>query len=391
MIAQSQKHLSHKSQIDLGSFYTPKHLVDISFNIIKQNVENVSDYSLVDTSCGYGSFLQTKDYKRVIGADIDEQAISEARKENKNAELTVSNSLKNISRGSLGLDEKDKLIIIGNPPYNDTTSIIRQNVKDKSVINEIDMDIKTRDLGMSFLLSYNKLKADYVCVLHPLSYLIKKSNFALLNKFTKNYKLADGLVISSHEFSDTSRSMAFPILIAFYKRDKNGMDYEYIKNYRFQVKDDGTFRLSDFDTIANYVQKYPNKKYLTKNDKPVAKFYTLRDINALRRSRTFIENDMSNTVYVNMDQLPYYCYIDIFKQYCDRMPYFIGNCDVIIDNDEFLKVRECFIYQSLRTNPVLRKSSLRFREVPDAKLKIEMYFKTLLTNKLGEKYATNFN
>jgi hypothetical protein len=105
----------------------------------------------------------------------------------------------------LGIKEQDKLIVIGNPPYNDATSIIRQNIKDKTAIDEIDSDVKTRDFGMSFSLSYNKLKADYDCVLHPLSYLIKKSNFA------KNYRLADSLIVSSHEFSDTSRSMAFPI------------------------------------------------------------------------------------------------------------------------------------------------------------------------------------
>jgi hypothetical protein len=391
MAKVNQKHLSHKSQIDLGSFYTPKHLIEITFDIIKNNIENISEYLLADTSCGYGSFLQASGFRRIIGADIDKQAISEAKKETKNVDFFTINSLKNINRKNFGLGNEEKLLIVGNPPYNDTTSIIRQNIKDKSATDEIDADIKTRDLGMSFLLSYNKLKADYICVLHPLSYLIKKSNFALLKNFAKNYKLTDSLIVSSHEFSDTSRSMAFPILIAFYKRDKNGMDYDYIKNYGFEVKGDGIFRLSDFDTIANYVQKYPNGKYITGNDKPVAKFYTLRDINALRRSRTFIENDMTNTVYVKMEQFPYYCYIDIFKRYCDKMPYFIGNCDVIIDNKEFLKVRECFIYQSLNTNPILKKSHLKFREVPDAKLKIETYFKTLLTNKLGEKYAANFN
>jgi len=54
--------------------------------------------------------------------------------------------------------------------------------------------------------------------------------------------------------------MAFPILIALYKRDEIGMSYDYIQNYQFKVKDDGVFRLKDFDTIVNYVQKYPNKK-----------------------------------------------------------------------------------------------------------------------------------
>ncbi|MDR2524554.1 MAG: SAM-dependent methyltransferase [Candidatus Nomurabacteria bacterium] len=390
MVKEGQRHLSHKSQIDLGSFYTPKHLVDITLDILKRNINNYNDFTLIDTSCGYGSFLRANDFVKVIGADIDKKAINKAREQTKGVRFVTTNSLKNISRDIFGIREKEKLIIAGNPPYNDTTSIIRQNIKDKTAMDEIDGDVRTRDFGMSFLLSYDKLKADYICVLHPLSYLIKKSNFALLKNFAKNYRLVDGLIISSHEFSDTSRSMAFPILIAFYRRDKQGMDYKYIKNHEFNVKDDGTFRLSDFDTIANYVQKYPNKKFLNDNDKPVARFWTLRDINALRRNRTFIENDTYNTVYILTEKLPYYCYIDVFKQYIDKMPYFIGNCDVIIDHDEFLKIRECFIYQSVQTNPVL-KNKLRFREVPDAQAKIEKYFKALLANKLGEKYAANFN
>ena len=387
----NQKHLNHIDAINLGSYYTPEVIVDLTYSILQKNIKNIKDFSIIDSSCGYGSFLVRNNIaRRLIGADIDQKAISEAKKIIGEVDFICQNSLLNVSRPSLTIKNDEKIITIGNPPYNDTTSIIRNSIKDTSIQDKIDADIKTRDLGMSFLLSYDKLKADYVCVLHPLSYLIKKANFALLSKFAKNYKLIDGIIISSHEFSDTSRGMAFPILIALYKRDEVGMGYDYIQNYQFKVKDDGVFRLKDFDTIANYVQKYPNKKFLNKNDRPVAKFWTLRDINALKRNRTFINEDTYNTVYVLMEKLPYYCYIDIFKQYTDRMPYFIGNCDVIIDNEKFGKIKECFIAQSVHTNPVL-KNKFKFREIPDAKLKIDNYFKELLESKFGKRYATNFN
>ena len=388
---RSQKHLNHIEAINLGSYYTPGTIVDLAYSILKKNIKDIKDFSILDSSCGYGSFLARNNIaKRLIGADIDQKAISEAKKIISGADFICQNSLLNVSRPSLTIKDDEKIITIGNPTYNDTTSIIRNSIKDTSIQDKIDTDIKTRDLGMSFLLSYDKLKADYVCVLHPLSYLIKKANFVLLSKFAKNYKLIDGIIISSHEFSDTSRGMAFPILIALYKRGSQGMNYDYIQNYQFKVKDDGIFRLKDFDTIVNYVQKYPNKKFLNKNDKPVAKFWTLRDINALKRNRTFIDEDTYNTVYVLMEKLPYYCYIDIFKQYTDKMPYFIGNCDVIIDNEKFGKIKECFIAQSVHTNPVL-KNKFRFREIPDAKLKIDNYFRELLEGKFGKKYASNFN
>lgn len=387
----SQKHLNHVDAINLGSYYTPEVIIDLAYSVLQKNIKNIKDFSIIDSSCGYGSFLTKNNIaKRLIGADIDQKAISEAKKIISGVDFICQNSLLNVNRSSLTIKSNEKIITIGNPPYNDTTSIIRNSIKDTSIQEKIDADIKTRDLGMSFLLSYNKLKADYVCVLHPLSYLIKKANFALLSKFAKNYKLIDGIIISSHEFSDTSRGMAFPILIALYKRDEQGMDYDYIQNYQFKIKDDGVFRLKDFDTIVNYVQKYPNKKFLNKNDKPVAKFWTLRDINALKRNRTFIDNDTYNTVYILLEKLPYYCYIDIFKQYTDKMPYFIGNCDVIIDNEKFKKIKQCFVYQSIHTNPVL-KNKLRFREIPDAKLKIDIYFKELIESKFGKKYAANFN
>ena len=387
----NQKHLNKIDAINLGSYYTPEIVVDLAYSILQKNVSNIKDFTILDSSCGYGSFLvKDKIAKRLIGSDIDEKAIVEANKRVKGAEFICQNSLLNVNRENLAIKNDEKIIVIGNPPYNDTTSIIRNSIKDISVQNKIDSDIKTRDLGMSFLLSYNKLEAEYVCVLHPLSYLIKKANFSLLSKFSKNYKLIDGIIISSHEFSDTSRGMAFPILIALYKRDQMGMTYNYIQNYQFKVKDDGFFCLGDFDTIANYVQKYPNKKYLDKNNKPVAKFWTLRDINALKRNRTFIDNDTYNTVYVLMEKLPYYCYIDVFKQYADRMPYFIGNCDVIIDNDKFNEIKECFISLSVHTNLIL-KNKFKFREIPDAKIKINNYFKELLGTRLGQKYANDFN
>lgn len=388
---RNQKHLSRIDTVNLGSYYTPEVVVDLSYSILQKNIENIRDFTVLDSSCGYGSFLTKNSIaKRLIGSDIDQKAISEAKKTIKSADFVCQNSLSGVCRENLKIKNEDKLIVIGNPPYNDTTSIIRSSIKDTSAQDKIDHDIKTRDLGMSFLLSYNKLQADYICVLHPLSYLIKKANFTLLSKFTENYKLIDGTIISSHEFSDTSRGMAFPILIALYKRDKNGMNYNYIQNYQFKVKEDGFFRLNDFDTIVNYIQKYPNKKFLNKNDKPVAKFWTLRDINALKRNRTFIDSDTYNTVYVPMEKLPYYCYIDVFKQYANRMPYFIGNCDVIIDNKKFNEIRECFIDQSVHTNPIL-KDKFKFRKIPDAKTKIENYFRELLGNKLGKKYAKNFN
>ena len=209
-----QKHLNHIDTVNLGSYYTPETIVDLAYLILQKNIKDIKDFTILDSSCGYGSFLVKKNIaKRLVGADIDQDAIFEAKKTNNTIDYICQNSLLNVCRKNLTIENDEKLIVIGNPPYNDTMSIIRNSIKDGSLQDKTDFDIKTRDLGMSFLLSYNKLRADYVCVLHPLSYLIKKANFSLLSKFSRNYKLIDGMIISSHEFSSTSRGMAFPILV----------------------------------------------------------------------------------------------------------------------------------------------------------------------------------
>jgi hypothetical protein len=383
----SQRHLSHKEQVDLGSFYTPEKIVNLTYSILEKNVPKLKDATILDSSCGYGSFLKKNASKKMVGADIDVLALRAAEAASADVSFYETNSLKDVSRTKYRIDDKETLVAIGNPPYNDTTSIIRQDIKDKSVQNEIDPDIKTRDLGMSFMLSYDKLQADYVCILHPLSYLIKKANFTLLGKFARNYKLIDSMIISSHEFSDTSRGMAFPILIGLYKREKGGMSYDFIRNYHFATKERTEFCMSDFDTIANYISKYPNKQYISDTNKPVAKFYTMRDINALKRSRTFIDNDMTNTVYVVLDKLPYYCYVDVFKKYADKLPYYLGNCDIMIDKEEFEKIKECFVAESVHNNPIL-KNRFKIREIPQATLKIEEYFDKLLGEHI---HATNYS
>ena len=150
----NQKHLNHINTVNLGSYYTPEIIVDLAYSILQKNITNIKYFTILDSSCGYGSFLTKKNIvKRLVGADIDEKAVSEAKKRINDIYFTCQNSLVNVCRKNLAIENDEKLIVIGNPPYNDTTSIIRNSIKDVSVQDKIDSDIKTRDLGMSFLLS----------------------------------------------------------------------------------------------------------------------------------------------------------------------------------------------------------------------------------------------
>ena len=53
----AQRHLTKKEAINLGSFYTPKRLVDIAYSLLDK-ANAITKYSIfLDTSCGYGDFF----------------------------------------------------------------------------------------------------------------------------------------------------------------------------------------------------------------------------------------------------------------------------------------------------------------------------------------------
>jgi len=378
IVAKDQFHLTHKEKINLGAFYTPKNYVYIVWDKIKKFLDN--QVIVLDSSCGYGNFFSVENINvRIIGNDIDRIAYNITKNSFSNVEVFNKNALKNVSREMFNI-KNEKLIIIGNPPYNDTTSIIRNGIKTDNI--NIDSDIKTRDYGISFLLSYAKLDADIICVLHPLSYLIKKANFNLLKQFSNKYKLIDATIIDSKTFTETSKGISFPIVIALYQKDKNGMDYDYIQNFEFKTIDNKKFKLNQFDYISNYIRKYPIKNRLPQGDDIL--FWTMRDINALKRNRTFVQNFGYNTIILDKSRLDYYVYVDVFKQYSKVIPYYFGNLDVIIDNKLFLKYKRYFIQDALNRWDFLKNYYKKENfDIQLVRGKIVEYFKELL----GEHYV----
>jgi len=326
-------------------------------------------------------FLITKLVVKKKANDIDPIAVKKAKENFPEIDIYNKNALFEVKREMFNISDDNELIIIGNPPYNDITSIIRNNIKKNNI--EIDYDIKTRDYGMSFLLSYAKLNSDIICVLHPLSYLIKKSNFNLLKNFTNHYKLIDGIIIDSATFKETSKGISFPIIISLYKKERQGMDYDYIFNFKFKTIDNKTFSLKDFDFISNYINKYPLKNI--KPDRDDILFWTMRDINALKRNKTFVREFSYNAIIIDKNKLDYYIYVDVFKQFSHLIPYYFGNLDVFIDNEKFKKYKDYFIYECLTRNSFL-KEHVKYNgniSLQEAKDFIINYFKFLT----GEHYS----
>ena len=385
----SQAHLAYESRVNLGSYYTPTAIVDTAWEMIAPYVN--SQTTIIDSACGYGDFLKDSGQAITIGCDIDKTAINVAKKKSNKVQFFQTNALCDVSREKFGIPQQSDLIVVGNPPYNDKTSLIRHNIKD--VDFDIDEDIACRDLGISFLRSYNKLEADIICVLHPLSYLIKPTNFRLLKEFTSNYRLIDGLLISSSEFPESAKHTSFPIVLALYQRDTQGMVYSFIRAFRFRVEGKSGFCLGDFDYINNYIDKYPKKKrpisdyslfssaegdvQHSENEDPLF-FWTMRDINALKRNRTFVESYSANTIVIDKRKLDYYAYIDVFKRNLHRLPFYFGNCDVLIDDDLFRQYKSAFISDTVRHHLFLKKHfQIKPIEEQRVESELDMYFKLL--------------
>lgn len=348
-------HLTYRDKTNLGSFYTPLSIVRRVYEMLRRHVDDAE--VILETSCGYGAFFAVPTLQplaRLIGADFDSAALAVAQRNCPSATFIETNALSQISRLKYGVTESERLVVVGNPPYNDVTSHVKNEVKAMPCV--IDENIRTRDLGLSFLLSFAKLEPAYIAVLHPLSYLIKETNFKILHPLMRNYSLRDALVFNSQVFSETSKSNGFPIVIALYARDPRGTTYADIQHRRFPTMEGASFALSDFDYVCRYITKYPSR-FLSPRSPESYRFYTMRDINALKRSRTFIREDTANTILINPERLPYYCYVDAFKDFADQLPYYFGNLDVIFDHPEFLKIKDDFFILSAAKHPDIFPSS----------------------------------
>ena len=332
MVCQSvNAHLNREEIIKSGSIYTGPALVDLVYGQVAQYIDD--NTVIGDLGSGYGAFIEKfKDKgKSCFGTEYDDRSYELLKNEYPGIRFFHENSLIDVNREKYGLTQDDKLIIVGNPPYNDTSSIYKKGEKGKIVCDE---DLASRDFGITFLKAYNKLCADYVCVLHPLAYLIKKQNFNSLGRFKCNYKLISATIFSSKEFESIKKTNSdFPVAAALYKRDRRGMSYQYIRDFGFHIyKSNSVFLLSSILTIDGIVGKYPTphkkrcdtdyadlfwKDPESDDQTPRLQFYTLRDMNALLRNAGFVEGIIPNGIDVTLENLFQYSWLYFLKNNFD--------------------------------------------------------------------------
>jgi len=347
------KHLPKHKRIQLGSYYTPEKLVKRVYNFIQPYLlDKQKNVVIFDSAGGCGAFLvniNSHDYRI---ADCDSQGCEFLKQRFDKNKVFHTNSLSGVNREKYLIPSTSFLIMVGNPPYNDTTSEFKKGEKGKNICDE---DLFDRDLGVSFLKSYHKLKADVICILHPLSYLIKKANFKRLRDFKDNYKLIKGEIFSSELFSGTG-SVKFPILVALYEKEAEGMTFNYIRDFNFDVLDkERKFILSNYITTDGYINKYPPRKYDIKKSPLGLYYYSFRDFNSLKKNTSFIAKQHPNGIVITLENFYKYSYLYTLKNlFKPKDAWLYGNLSPLLDED-LEKNKELYISYTLKTNRVFKE------------------------------------
>jgi len=344
------KHLKKEKKIQLGSYYTPDKLVKVVHEFIKPYLEDKKkDIILFDSAGGCGAFLFGISHHNYRIADCDLKACNFLKQHFDQHNIFYTNSLKDAYRDKYSISSSAFLIMIGNPPYNDTTSEFKNGEKGQNICDE---DLFDRDLGVSFLKSYNKLEANVVCILHPLSYLIKETNFKRLKNFKDNYRLTKGIIFPSSWFSGTGSI----IIIGLYERDEKGMDFNYIRNFNFSILDsENKFKLSKYETTDGFIDKYPPRKNDLKVSPIGLYYYTFRDFNSLRKNTSFMIKKHYNGIIVTIPNFYKYAYLNALKNlFRPNNIWLYGNLSPLINKKLLEENKNIYIEYTIQTNSALK-------------------------------------
>lgn len=362
------EHLPRNKRIQLGSYYTSEILVKRIHQFIIPYLENKKINCIIfDSAGGCGAFIFGIENYHYRIADCDLEACKFLKQHFDQHNVFQTNSLQDVNRKKYSIPSSAFLIMVGNPPYNDTTSEFKNGMKGQNICDD---DLYDRDIGISYLKSYHKLNADVVCVLHPLSYLIKEANFKRLQGFKNNYKLIRGEIFSSALFHGTGTGK-FPILVSLYEKNTDGMTYDYIRNFKFNLLDSfKTFILSDFETTDGFINKYPSGKKDIQKSPIGLYYYTFRDINSLKKNASFIKQERPNGIVVTLENLYKYSYLYAVKKlFNPDDAWLFGNLSPLINKEDVQQNKNLYVLYAIKTNKV-------FREVDNSILKkISDYYK----------------
>lgn len=328
--------LSDEIKTVFGKYYSPKGATDLVAGYIQPLLQ--PDTLLLDLCVGGGAFAQG-DPTRFYGADIDAVAVQILRHMGWE-HIQCLDALNQINLEAYGIpkDHRD-VIIVGNPPYNDRTSINKRGSKGQSV-SLVDPRVKATDVGISFMRAYFLLQPRAVAVLHPMTYLLKPSLFKKIANL--GYRLEQYTIFSSRAFS-THGSNPFPYGAALWvPRDPQAQiegreqpaltpeqlesEWQAIRQREFPVVEiqdaqvtrcNWTFRMANYKTIDEPATKI--NKYVSKQPSNIELYtFNYRDLNSLLAKGNLM-NNQPNGVPVVLDgdgeELIKACAMNCIKRY----------------------------------------------------------------------------
>lgn len=337
---------------ELGAFYTPPLLAELIKEMLQPTLDALHDPVVFDSSAGLGGILGAFDEYSIVAADVDAKIVA-ALGDMGYVNVHCGNSLKTVSRAAYGIEETADLVMVGNPPFS--------GARGCEMMNEADSSVVTKDLGLSFLLAAAKLKPEAICMLHPLSFLSKRTNFEQLKPLTDNYKLLKGVVVSSADFEPSLSKTPFPVVAALYVpgsmtfADIGEFAFDIYEQQRGSMMDTGKrLILNAIKTTDEFIRKYPPKKGMDHVSDIGIYQYNFRDANFVIAKGALSCSHTVSSIPVRYHQLGLYSYINCFKRHFGTH-FVFGNFSPLarqadFDNQDF--VDSC-IYDTIMNNQLL--------------------------------------
>ncbi len=309
-------------RIHLKQFSSSKEIIALVYKIIERN--HLDFNVIADASGEYKNFL--KDPKHFLYADINpilKTSPNQTFLDLKSCCETIG--LNDLKRGAVCSKNKD-LLLISNLPY-DQLKISKQTVETKNELVQV-----VSKLDIECLNAYLKLDAKYLCVLHPLAYLIDENNFNQLQSFNDHYKLIDGEIVDSKCFPNFLNVATFPIVIALYQKNDCGMTYDDIRSFNFKINNSRYgFALNQF----HFIEEIHNKD----KDKSVTKKYLhfngLSDMEHLSSRKGWLKHESYRSLRVKGEyNEQIFTYLNSLKFWFAKNKkefWFLGNLSPIID------------------------------------------------------------
>lgn len=365
---------------ELGAFYTPPLLAELIKEMLQPTLDALNDPVVFDSAAGLGGILGAFDEYTVVAADVDAKIVA-ALGDMGYVNVHYGNSLKTVSRTAYGIEETADLVIALNPPFSGACGC--------EMMNEADGGVVTKDLGMSFLLAAAKLKPEAICVLHPLSFLSKRTNFEQLEPLASNYKLLKGVVVSSADFEPSLGKTPFPVVAALYVpgsmtfADIGEFAFDIYEQQRGSMMDTGKrLILNAIKTTDEFIRKYPPKKGMDHVSDIGIYQYNFRDANFVIAKGALSCSLTDSSIPVRYHQLGLYSYINCFKRHFG-VHFVFGNFSPLarqadFENQDFV---DCCIYDTIMNNqhlaPMNRANPASFvltkNLIQDARMKAGQY------------------